>query len=148
MKIPEGKWVFNRKVEGEAERFEPEFVDLEKFVWGVVYDDGTELHQFGNDMFFHQFKEIQLDKVKMFTVYNSENMNNRFDILVKPEKHQPFFVYKRHILEHGGDERRVTVYMFGVKDKETGNAKYHYLFPDGRLIISDEEIVDLLQFNL
>lgn len=166
MEIPKNMWVYNKKVEGEVEQYVQEFVELEKYVWGVVYEDGTELHQFGGDMFFHQFKEIQMDKVKMFTVYNSEDMTKRVDLLIRREAQQIFFKYRRHILEVGGEERRETVYMFGTKDKVydvrenpetlektriyTGHyvEKFYYIFPDGRLIITDEYIGDLLQFNL
>jgi len=53
-------------------KFNKEVIEPERWIWGVVYKDGTELHQFGNDLIFHQIKEIKWAEVKMFTMYKLE----------------------------------------------------------------------------
>ena len=57
-----------------------ENVEKERWVWGVIYKDGTELHQFDSNCIFHQFKEIDTENVSMFTMYKFDDMNKRIDM--------------------------------------------------------------------
>lgn len=149
--------IFKRKTENGIEE---EIVELERWVWGVVYKDGTELHQFDSEGIFHQFKEIQLDKVKLLSMYKPDDMSKRYDLVVT-EGMQLFHFYrntKPYYLDH-----YVRTYVFGWKSFKTQNgfeihtpkgedkdgvASYHFILPDDRMVMSDINNVDLPQFNL
>jgi len=105
-----------------------------------------ELHQFGPDGKFHQFAEIDQDKVEMFVMINLEDRTKRFDMSAEGKQ---IFHFYRHTIFAGGTplERRAKVYCFGWKDKETGATAYHWIMPDDRLVISDKDI-DITKFNL
>jgi len=123
-----------------------EIVEQERWGWGVVYKDGSELHQFGNDGIFHQFQEIDQEKVDMFVMYKLFDSDKRIDMPV--ENKQIFHFYRRFILSAAtSEERRVNVYCFGYKDKKTGATAYHFILPDDRIIISDKD-VDVTKFNI
>jgi hypothetical protein len=119
----------------------------EVWCWGVLYKDGSQLNQFRDeDGSFHQFGEIKQEEVAMFVMYQFGNMEKRIDMVV--EGKQIFHFYRNMILNHGtGEERRLRVYCFGYKNKETGEAVYHYILPDDRLVVSDKDI-DITKFGI
>lgn len=118
----------------------------ERWAWGVVYKDKTELRQFGEDGIFHQFAEIKQDEVEMFVMYQLEDMGKRIDLVA--EGKQIFHFYRNLILSAATpEEHRVRVYAFGYKDKETGATVYHFILPDDRMVVSDHD-VDLTKFNI
>jgi len=141
------QYKFTRKIENKESTvgfdLVEEIVNLERWVWGVIYKDGNELHQFDSEGIFHQFKEIKLDQVKMFTMYRSDDMEKRFDIVVT-EGMQLFHFY-RHVKPYYLDHE-VLVYAFGWK--KDGQEKYHFILPDDRVVLSDINNVDLPQFKL
>lgn len=123
-----------------------EKVALERWGWGVVYKDDTELHQFdSNTKKFHQFKEIELESVKMFVMYhtNTALTEKRIDMLVS-EGTQVFHFYRHLVLDN--DTRRVKVYVFGWK--RDGIASYNYILPDDRIITADHDISGLQNFAI
>lgn len=119
----------------------------EKWVWGVVYKDGSQLNQFRDeDGSFHQFAEIVQEDVEMFVMHKFDDHEKRIDMVV--EGKQIFHFYRNLILNHGTEEeRRVRVYCFGYKNKETGETAYHYILPDDRMVVSDKDI-DITKFNI
>lgn len=121
-----------------------EDVALERWAWGVVYKDGTELHQFDAEGKFHQFREIEQDKVAMFVMYQP-GTNKRIDLPLRGNV-QIFHVY-RHI---GLDNwtRKVQVYVFGWKDLDTGAVTYNYILPDDRVLTTNHDIPDLTRYAL
>lgn len=122
----------------------PEEVTEEAWGWGVVYRDGTELRQFGDDGVFHQFREIDQAKVCMFVMYRMDDQEKRYDMLVR-EGVQIFHFYRNFIFDAGQKgETKVKVYVFGWKDGDA--CAYHYILPNGRLMISpsgEGEAVDM-----
>lgn len=128
----------------------PEKVEPEKWRWGVVYQDDTELLQFGVDGIFHQFKEIEQDKVKMFVMYKmGDEAGNRIDTVIDPETTQIFHFYRNLILEVGTENfRKVKVYVFGTKNKITGAMHYTYILPDDRLIQADYDVPHLPNYQI
>lgn len=118
----------------------------ERWVWGVVYKDQTTLHQFQDDGTFHQFGEIKQDEVEMFVMHKFENRDARIDVIA--EGKQIFHFYRNIVLDMlTPEERKVKVYVFGWKDKETGQATYNYILPDDRLVVADHD-VDISKFNI
>ena len=122
-----------------------EVVKEEKWVWGVIYKDDTELHQFGSDGAFHQIKEIRMDDVKLFTMYKLEDMSKRIDMVVSPEM-QLFHFYRN--IKPWYLDRFAKVYVFGYKIRGTSKKCYNFILPDDRIIVSDKENVDLVNFAL
>lgn len=123
-------------------------VPLERWVWGVVYFDNTELHQFekGKDVgVFHQIGEINWEKVKMFTMYKPDDMNKRIDLLVTPEI-QVFHFYRN--IRPAYLDHFIKVYVFGYKMRGTSRAVYNFILPDDRILVSSKDNVDLSLFNI
>ena len=130
----------------DPETKEESMVDLEKWCWGCVYKDDTELHQFDQAGNFHQLREIDQKNIKLWVLYNSEDPNKRIDI-VMPEDARIIHKY-RNVKPHYLD-RFVRVYMFGYRTGKK-DFKYHYNFvlPDDRIIQSTVDNVDLVLFKL
>jgi len=126
-------------------KFNKEVIEPERWIWGVVYKDGTELHQFGNDLIFHQIKEIKWAEVKMFTMYKLEDMKKRIDIVVMPEM-QIFHFYRN--VRPAGVDHFIKIYVFGYKIRGTSKACYNFILPDDRIIIADRDNIDLTKFEL
>lgn len=116
----------------------------ERWVWGVIYKDGSEFKQFGDDGKFHQFQEIVQEEVAMLVMYKLDNPAIRIDLAVQGK--QIFHFYRNLILDATTEnERRVKAYAFGYKDGQ--HTSYHFILPDDRLIISDKD-VDLTMFGV
>lgn len=131
------KYTFIR--EGKEETVQPE-----RWAWGVVYKDGTELKQFDNGI-FHQFQEIKQDEVEMFVMFEMEG-EKRIDMVVTGK--QIFHFYRNFVFDYmSKDKRQAKVYVFGWKNKESGDTSYHYILPDDRIVVSDQD-VDLNKFNI
>lgn len=130
-----------------------EEVALERWTWGVVYKDGSELHQYERpttvDGVFHQFAEIDRDNVVLFVMRNHEG--KRFDIAIK-EGQQIFHFYRNKGIGTANDKGETEikwnrVYVFGYKDHKTKHTAYHFILPNDTLVIASEEI-ELAKFNL
>lgn len=129
--------------DGKQEKVKPE-----RWGWGVIYKDGTELHQFGEDGIFHQFKEINQEWVKLFVMYRLDDMSKRYDLPVFPE--MKLIHFYRHLLLSAmtPDETRYKVYIFGYEKNVNGkNEKVLiHIMPDDRTLISDQDNIDLANF--
>lgn len=125
-----------------------EEITLERWAWGVVYNDDTELRQFDADYGgrFHQFKEIDQERVKMFIIYRTDSdLKARIDIVVHPDM-QLFYFYRRLILDNRN--RKTSVYVYGWKNRITGAMTYNYILPDDRIVTADHDIADITAFNI
>jgi len=118
-------------------------VEIEKWCWGVIYNDDTELHQFDDKNNFHQFKEIKNEEVKMFVMYKNDDRKNRIDMPIHDG--DKFFHFYTNVKAFYSDHF-VKVYVFGIQHK--GVSTYHYILPDDRMIISTYRNIDLVQFNV
>ena len=123
----------------------PEEVKTERWVWGVVYKDDSELHQFGSKGDFHQIKEIRWGEVKMFTMYRFDDIKRRIDLLVMPEM-QVFHFYRNIRPAHL--DHFIRVYVFGYKIRGTSETVYNFILPDDRVLVSNRDNVDLSKFEL
>ena len=129
-----------KKIDGSVEE-----VQAERWGWGVVYKDDTELKQFNEDGSFHQFLEIQWDNVKFFTMYKLEDFSKRIDIPMSPEI-QIFHFYKNLVLENSS--RKIRVYVFGWKDKNSGSMVYNFILPDDRIVTASSNIPNLIDYGI
>lgn len=125
-----------------------EAVELERWEWGVVYKDGSELHQFDSKGRFHQFKEINQPEVKMLVMRRTDDASKRFDLVATGDV-QFFHFYRQYVFNMLSENRsKVKVYVFGWKDRVTGAASYNYILPDDRLITANHDIQDLTNYNI
>ena len=125
------------------EKGEIEIIQPERWVWGVVYDDDTELHQFGSDGVFHRIGEIDQDRVKLATLYKLSDMSKRIDL---PFQKGMKLVHKYRNIKPFYLDSFVKVYMFGYKLE--GKHSFTFVLPDDRLIVSPVDNVNLELFNL
>lgn len=120
-----------------------ETVALERWAWGAIYTDGTELKQFADDGIFHQIGEIEQDRLAMFVMYKPEDPKKRIDMPFKPGM-KLVHVYKMCRPYYMQDF--VRVYCFGYNK---GDQQHRvFILPDDRLIMADHENVDLPNFEL
>lgn len=146
------KWLFQRPIfelddKGEAKsstpiRYENEQVELEPWIWGVVYDDNTELHQFDDNGIFHQIGEVDQKRVKLFTLYEPNGMGDgRVDIFIPQGKEVALIhKYKNYIFAAGtqGEYRR-RVPCFGYKLKG-GHTHLNYIMPNGTIVQAFDDV--------
>lgn len=143
------KYLFNERIEDKTStsgfRLQEIEIPAERWAWGVVYKDDSELKQFGDDGRFHQFGEINQKEVRIFTLYRMDNMNKRYDIVVR-DGMQIFHFYRNFIFNvRTPEERRERAYVFGYK--ENNHTSYFYILPDDRMVIGNGDI-DLNNFNI
>lgn len=129
------KYIYHNKEENRDIEATPE-----RWAWGVIYKDGKELKQFGDDGIFHRFGEIDQKEVAIFTIYKLEDPAKRMDLM--PDGAQIFHFYRNTVLEHGTtNERHIRTYVFGWKDK--GSAVYNYILPDDRIISAPGDLLKI-----
>lgn len=124
-----------------------EAVALERWGWGVIYKDGTELHQFGEAGDFHQFREIVQEEVAMFVMYRTDDMSKRIDMPLQEGMKLVHF-YTNVVLEAGlPSERRIRIYTFGWQDPR-GADTFMYILPDDRIITTNHKIGSFASFAI
>lgn len=114
---------------------EEEDVEAEEWHWKATYKDGTVLKQYDDDGIFHQFREIDMAKVKTLSVTDGDQS---IDVNWKPE-YTPIFFY-RNVAYHAGklDQDMVRLYCFGYVDGK-GKKKIHVIKPGKKVGIVDDE---------
>lgn len=118
-------------------------IALERWVWGVVYRDGTELKQFDDQGKFHQFREILWINVELFVMYKYEDQSKSFTIRYEPGMKVSHF-YRNTRSDDWGSEFYKT-YIFGFE--KDGVKVYNHILPDDRIIQSSIDDVDLVDFG-
>lgn len=118
-------------------------VEPERWVWGVLYRNGTELHQFDETGRFHPFSDIQQMSVAQFTLY-PRGQGNAVHFLI-PKGAELIHRYRNVVLEMGRpNEVRARVYVFGY----CLEAKYclAYVMPDDVVIFSEDSDLSVAPF--
>lgn len=103
----------------------------------------SEFHQFDSEGYFHQIGEVDQSKVKMFVVYKPEDPTRR---LYMPMQEGMKIIFKYKMVKPYYLKEFVRVIVFGYKDGK----QHHFTFilPDDRMMISNREDIDLVQFKL
>jgi hypothetical protein len=111
-----------------------ETVESERWQWEVDYDDGSTLKQYDDAGIFHQFKEIQQERINAFRMV-SEGVPP-ITIAWKPEFKLIHF-YRNSIFHFGEpDEVRVKLYCFGYQE---GSSKTIFvIMPDNSVCVVDD----------
>lgn len=123
-------------------------IDRERWCWGVLYKDNTELHQFDDNGNFHQLAEIDQKEVKLWVLYKPDDPHKRIDFVV-PEGAR--LIHKYRNVRPAHLDYFIKVYMFGYRTgKNENDFKYHFNFilPDDRVVQSTVDNIDLTLLNL
>ena len=134
------KYLFNR---------DGEIIDAgekETWCWEAVYNDGTILKQFGDDGYFHQFKEIDQSKLHYFKMVHENKPC--YTLLFNPEKMKLVHFYKTTRLNVGAEnEAFITMYCFGWELKICGKTAkmITVITPSGETIMTEN--ADLIQIQ-
>jgi len=123
-----------------------EEVARENWRWEAHYDNGEVLKQFADDGTFHQFKEIDQDRLAQFKMVSDDKPN--YTLLFIPGKMKLIHYYKRvrlNILTE--DEVFITAYCFGYETKTLGrtNKVNLMILPSGETIICED--TNLVEFK-
>lgn len=122
---------------------EPIEVSLERWVWGAVFDDDTELRQFDADGNWHSTLEIDQSRLKMFVMHRADDLERRIDIPFVPGMQLIHFY--RNVRPHY-DTAFHRVYVCGWK--RGNDASYIFILPDDRIIASPVDNIDLVSFDI
>jgi len=119
--------------------------ERERWGWLALYKDGSALKQFDEATgLFHQFAEIDLEKLEVFAMQNLDEPNNpakRIEVHMG-EGMSPIHFYRNQILNVGTDEEEhVRYYCFGYKQNIGGKAVKFLIkvFPNDALAILNED---------
>ncbi len=120
-----------------------EEIKPERWQWGVVYSDGTELKQFDDAGKYHQIGEVEQERIAVAVLFCAADPKKRIDIPWRPGMrlvHQ----YKRYKLAVGSPRfRETTVYVFGYK--LDGRHSLAYVMPDDRVLLVPDDAADIPQ---
>ncbi len=131
------KFTFNREGKNED-------VELERWIWGVVYKDGTELQQFetkGYKGIFHQIGEIDQSKVKRFILAKAQG-GQSICILV-PEGARLIHKYKNDVFLISEKEIRCKTYVIGYQFKS--QFFLNYILPNDTIVQSNNPDLQLVK---
>lgn len=132
---------YKYKENGEVKEMEND----QRWNWGVLYEDGAELYQYGNDGWFHSITEVEQDRLDLFTMFQP-NGDGLHTIQVTDD--MQIFHFYRHV--HASHFKNMSdtaqVYVFGFK--KDGVATYNFILPDDRVVTSDHDNIDLTDFAL
>lgn len=89
----------------------------ETWQWVAYYEDGTVLKQFGDDGIFHQFAEIDQDKLAIFKMVSPFHPQE-YTILFSDPNMKLIHFYRNTVLNMLTDtEKKIRLYCFGYEKK-------------------------------
>lgn len=118
-------------------------VKKEVWCWVVIYNDGKELHQFGQAGTFHRIGEVEQHKIEKAFIYKP-GTDKKIEIPWQPgmkiiHKYRNIHPYYLEDLKE-----TIRVYIFGYHYK--GENNYLFILPDDKVIASPTDNVDLIKF--
>lgn len=118
-----------------------ERIELERWVWVAVYDDGSVFEQFDKDGRFHNFGEIDLMRIVSFGMRRANQDNVQYRIEIKPCMTPIHFYRHRHLDVNSPNYRYVKTYCFGYKENKDGRASkvMMEILPDDSLLIFNHD---------
>jgi hypothetical protein len=115
-------------------------VPRERWCWVVIYNDGTELHQFDEpSLTFHQLKEIDQTKLAVFRMIRDDGLG-KYDLAFNPAEMKLVHFYINSVLRNG--DVKLKSYCFGYEKNVEGVAvkSLATILPDGNLTLSDDRL--------
>jgi len=122
--------------------------DLKKWIsappevwqWEVTYEDGGVLKQFGDDGVFHQFAEIDQNRLALFKMVSPFNPQT-YTLLFSDPNMKLIHFYRNKVLNAGTEEEeRIRYYCFGY-EKRVGTKVHKTIMmiaPTNELIVTEE----------
>lgn len=111
-----------------------ESVANERWQWIAVYGDGTFLKQFDDTGIFHQFKEIDQEKLTIFSMVSGTKQIN---VEFKPDKMKLIHFYQIHGRRFPcGPDMQYKLYCFGYA--MNGINHIFVILPDDNIAITDD----------
>ena len=111
----------------------------EVWQWEAIYEDGSILKQFGDDGIFHQFAEIDQNKLAMFKMVSSEYPQT-YELLMSDPSMKLIHFYRNMVLNAGtNEEDHIRLYCFGY-EKKLGTITQKVIMaitPTNKLIITE-----------
>lgn len=124
-------------------------VEIENWIWHVIYKDGTHIYQFDpavspdGHKYFHKIGEVDMDEVVMFEMINTKNSQLRYSIERSDEMKKFVHFYRKARLNVGtDDEKHITLYCFGIFFGDY--TLYNFILPDNRLVTTTNRDINLL----
>lgn len=103
--------------------------------WEAVYSDGVTLKQYDDDGIFHQFKEIEQNRLHLFVMKNAKT-GQKFTLFF-PQKAKLIHFYRNAICNVGTSfEERIRIFCFGFETKKT--KQLFVILPNDELVIVDD----------
>lgn len=112
-----------------------DYVELERWRWQAIYNDGTELHQFDESSGeFHSFYDIDQERLSVFRMVNS--YGKACTLLFKEGMRLIHFYRNQGVKTSLNQDIRVKLYVFGY---ETDTDKRLFIItPEDELVIAGE----------
>lgn len=89
----------------------------EEWQWEAYYEDGQILKQFGTDGIFHQFSEIDQNKLAIFKMV-SPHHPQVYTLLMSDPDMKLIHFYRNTVLNAGTEsEKRIRLFCFGYEKK-------------------------------
>lgn len=114
-----------------------EQVGEERWGWAVVYQDGSEIKQFGDDGVFHQIGEVRQEDAREFILYRMQVPEGEVRPMIRvqvPEGAKLIHSYVRRGFMDGAGKHEILVYRFGFK---LGGVEFcNYVMPDDVIVQS------------
>lgn len=138
------EYILKKESEGKIQEIKAK---PERWVWAVLYQDETELRQFGEDGIFHQLKDIDQEKIDLAVLYKFDEPEKR---IIIPWRDGMKLIHK-YINVHSAEQHQdinetARIYCFGYK--LGGQNHYTYILPDDQQIHTPKEDIDLTKFKL
>lgn len=119
----------------------------EEWLWEAHYTDGTTLCQFGLDGVYHNFGEIEQDRLHtMYFVYQGQEARAPIALLWRPTlKLIHFKMRQTKYMAFTPDEVNTRIYCFGYQE---GDSKHiMVIMPDGGIVITDDDAKVVLSYE-
>jgi hypothetical protein len=118
-----------------------------KAIQTPVRPEFDDLHQFGDDGIFHRVGEIDQDRIFIASLYKFGKMKERIDIPFRPG----YKLIHKYVNVHVSARMKnlnetVRAYVFGYKFE--GKEYLNYILPDGRIVMSPDQSVDLIAMGI
>lgn len=110
--------------------------EMEEWSWVALYEDGTNLKQFGDDGQYHQSKEINPEGLLALTMINNSGTHQPVTIHWRPGL-KPLHKYSCRIVTgmDGQEIERIRIYCFGFE--EFGIEYWTMITPSDGVIITN-----------
>lgn len=112
----------------------------EVWCWEAYFNDGTVLKQFGDDGFFHQFKEIDQSRLELFRMV-SDDFPQVYSVPFSPNEMSLIHFYRTIRLNvYTSQFKEIKCYCFGFEKKRSHLNEKHFMviLPSGEVILTED----------